>query len=147
MNLLVLCVGNICRSPYAEMLLKKQLPGVSVSSAGLQALSGHPADPPVQALASEQGLDLTAHRARQVLAEHLANAHVVLVMSQGQRNELHERHPFVRGRVFLLDAQGQDIPDPYQHPDAVHRAVQVQIQEGVQYWVPRLKRLQGDFHS
>ncbi len=44
-TLLVVCVGNICRSPMAQALFRARLPGVDVQSAGLGALVGHPAEP------------------------------------------------------------------------------------------------------
>ena len=44
-NILVLCVGNICRSPLAHALVARKLPGTHVQSAGLGALVGRPADP------------------------------------------------------------------------------------------------------
>ena len=44
-TILVLCIGNICRSPMAEALLLRALPGMTVRSAGLDAMIGEPADP------------------------------------------------------------------------------------------------------
>ena len=43
-SILVVCTGNICRSPMGERLLRQQLPGKQVSSAGIFGLEGHPAD-------------------------------------------------------------------------------------------------------
>ncbi|MBS0343516.1 MAG: low molecular weight phosphotyrosine protein phosphatase, partial [Proteobacteria bacterium] len=44
-RILVLCIGNICRSPLAELLLARELPNRKIWSAGLGALVGEPADP------------------------------------------------------------------------------------------------------
>jgi protein-tyrosine phosphatase len=44
-HILTLCIGNICRSPLAQALLARELPGHTVWSAGLSALVGEPADP------------------------------------------------------------------------------------------------------
>jgi protein-tyrosine phosphatase len=69
-RILVVCIGNICRSPMAESLLAQRLSGRSpdiwVGSAGLAALVGRPADPIAQTLMQERGLAISDHRARQI---------------------------------------------------------------------------------
>lgn len=139
MRIIVLCIGNICRSPYAAALLERNLLGVEVRSAGLQAVIDHPADAVVLALAAEQGVDLSAHRGKQLLAQDLVEANVVLVMSQAQQREVVTRFPFARGRVFRLGEWiKQDIADPYRQSREFHIAVQQLIQQGVESWLPRL---------
>jgi protein-tyrosine phosphatase len=115
---LVLCTGNICRSPMAEVLLRARLatlrPGLAVSSAGLAAPQGRPADPTAVALLAERGLDLSAHLARQVTPELIAAAGLILVMEAAQQRHLELLSPAARGRVHRLGAYGGfDIPDPY----------------------------------
>ena len=43
-NILIVCLGNICRSPTAERIMQKKLPGHRISSAGIKALAGKDAD-------------------------------------------------------------------------------------------------------
>ncbi len=65
-HILVVCVGNICRSPMAEALLRDALRGqedITVESAGLGALVGYPADKHAVELMKERSIDITAHRA------------------------------------------------------------------------------------
>ena len=67
-NILVLCIGNICRSPIAEALLRQQFPDKTISSAGLGALVGYPADPLSIEVSAEQGVDLSALQSPQAQA-------------------------------------------------------------------------------
>ena len=88
-NILVVCTGNICRSPTGEYLLKKGLgDGYNVMSAGLGALVDHPAHEISQKIAMEHGIDMSAHRARQINLDILKWADLVLVMENGHKKEL-----------------------------------------------------------
>lgn len=140
-RILVLCTGNICRSPMAEALLRQRLPPhCTVTSAGLGALVGHPADPLACALVSEQGLDIGAHRARQVDLEMLRAADLVLVMDQGHRSWMGQAYPQYFGRVHkLLKWNGNgDVADPYRRPRAAFEQAWQAIDTGVNAWLPRL---------
>lgn len=65
-KILVVCVGNICRSPTAERLLKSYHPSLTVESAGLGALVGRGADRSAVSVAAAHNLSLEGHRARQI---------------------------------------------------------------------------------
>ena len=137
-EILVLCTGNICRSPIAEALFVRELSprGIRVSSAGLGALEGYPADPMALRVCADIGIDLTPHRARQVKREHLAGADLVFVMEASQRFRIMEAYPFATGKTFLLDQT--DIEDPYRLPAEAFLKARDQISQAVQKWVPRL---------
>lgn len=140
-SVLVVCVGNICRSPMAQALLAARLGGhgVRVESAGLGALVGHPADPTALELLAELGQDLGAHRARQVAARHVREFELILVMEQWQKRELETLYPQARGRVFRLGHwRGVDIADPYRRPRAVFEQALAAIRAGVDDWVGKL---------
>ncbi|TAL66421.1 MAG: low molecular weight phosphotyrosine protein phosphatase [Legionella sp.] len=142
-KLLIICVGNICRSPMAEALfaekLKQTSPDVSVSSAGLGALVNHSADPFAQDLMRARGLDISFHRARQATQEIYFNADLILTMSTGQQEEIESKFPSARGRVQRLGKWGEyDIVDPYKRPKAIFEQALQLIDQGVNDWYKKL---------
>ncbi len=125
-EILVVCTGNICRSPVGEALLRQALPSHQISSAGLGALVGHGVEPTAARLAEAQGLDVTAHRARQIDARMFMKADLVLVMSEGHRLSIAEHFPFATGKTMRFGrwlpgeaGDGVDIADPYRRNEEV----------------------------
>jgi len=116
-HVLIVCTGNICRSPMAEVVLRHQLQGraVSIESAGLVAMSGNPIDPLAEAVLSAHGLSGRLHVARQINPAIIAAADLVLAMEKRHLSALHALSPSMRGRAFLLGKwQGDaEIMDPY----------------------------------
>src|SRR5690606_41561841 len=92
-KILVVCHGNVCRSPLAEAMLRQALPHCRVESAALKALVGHPADASTQEVAQPSGLVLTVHSGRQVNSVMLNDSDLILVMSQQQQNAIDEQLP------------------------------------------------------
>ncbi len=100
-SLLVVCHGNICRSPFAAALLRSALAdrGVEVGSAGFVA-TGRPPPPDALAAAARHGVDLSAYRSRVLTAETARAAHLIVVMDPLQRRAIRDR--FGRGGPDLL---------------------------------------------
>jgi protein-tyrosine phosphatase len=119
-KLLVVCIGNICRSPMAAALFANRLPkGCVVESAGVAALVGEAADPEAVALLRARGIDLSSHRARQLTPEMALANDLILVMDAGQQRAVERIAPTARGRVHRLGRFGEfDVPDPYRRPRA-----------------------------
>ncbi|MDB5243934.1 MAG: protein tyrosine phosphatase [Spirosoma sp.] len=141
-SILVLCEGNICRSPMAQGVLAAALPKMQVRSAGLGALIGMPADEIAVRLMKERSIDIAEHRATQINRQMCLDADVVLVMGHEQRSRVESLYPQSRGRVFRLgEYTNQDIPDPYRQPEAAFRHSLTLIQEASQEWLRRIHKL------
>lgn len=140
-RVLMVCSGNICRSPLAEAVLAEEdLPKVvSVASAGIGALVGSAAHPDAIRVAKFHGLDLQGHRARQ-FGQALAQAHdLVLVMESYQRQWIEQGFPYLRGRVHLLGKwQNHEIADPFRKGSQAFDVAMEEIMQAVESWRPRL---------
>lgn len=140
-NVLVVCTGNICRSPIAEGLLRARMtPGGRVMSAGIGALVGHPADPLAVELMSEKGFDITPHRAQQLTRQLLSEADLVLTLERQHSDWINARYPEYCGKVhkMLRWRDNACVPDPYRQPRAAFDAAYELIEQGVEDWLKRL---------
>ncbi|AGK48924.1 MULTISPECIES: low molecular weight protein-tyrosine-phosphatase [Burkholderia] len=141
-SILVVCVGNICRSPMTVGLLQQAMPELTMFSAGLGALVGNPADSMAVQLLSELGADISGHRAQQMNSELAGRADLILVMDNDQRGEVQLLYPQASGKVFRLgELVKMDIPDPYGEPRRAFEHALHLIREGIDTWVPRIRGL------
>jgi len=138
-NILLLCTGNICRSPMAEGLMRAALPRHHFFSAELHAPEGAPADPYAISLMSEIGIDISRHRARRLAAWMMHEADWVLVMESAQITHLKAQYPAMQGKLARLGERlSQDIPDPVGQTRARFSACLLQIERAVAAWLPQL---------
>lgn len=141
-SILVICIGNICRSPMAEAMLQARCPGLKVTSAGLSPLIGNGADPLSVAVCADHGLDLSRHIARPIHVNELMASDLVLTMSTAQTQDLTQRFPFMRGRTYRIGHwTGQDVPDPYRQPRPAFESSYDLIDAGVAAWLSRIQPL------
>lgn len=141
-SILIVCEGNICRSPMAEGLLKAVLPQARVQSAGLDAMVGMPADENAVRLMDARGIDIAPHRAVQLSGDMCKHSELVLVMSAEQRKRLEQLYPFACGKVFRIgEFDKRDVPDPYRQPEAAFREALHDIESGVRAWLQRIHKI------
>lgn len=129
MNILMICLGNICRSPLAEGILQQKADlrqlNWNVDSAGIGAW--HVGNPPYhlsQKVALKNGIDISHQRGRQFIKEDLLRFDRIYFMDRSN----YEQARSIGGRYWddskcclLLDElypeEGQSVPDPYGHPE------------------------------
>lgn len=140
-RILVVCTGNICRSPVGERLLRRQLPNKKVDSAGTQGLTGHGADATASAVAERCGLSLAGHVARKFDAAMAREYDLILVMEQHHVEEVTKIAPEARGKVMLYGQWlgHQEVPDPYKKSEDAHRHVYDMLDKASQEWAKRLR--------
>ena len=126
MRVLFVCLGNICRSPTAEAVLRalaaREAPELSleVDSAGTAGYhTGEPPDPRTRASAARRGYDLEPLRARVVEPQDFERFDLILAMDTENLRVLRRRAPpaaHERLRLlleFAAQAQQTEVPDPY----------------------------------
>lgn len=106
-SILIVCAANVCRSPLAELALRRGLgddSSVRVHSAGVRAEEGDPICTEVAARRTDEHWQeqARAHRSREVTPEMLAAADLVLTASRDIRGELVRLAPELRDRMFTL---------------------------------------------
>jgi protein-tyrosine phosphatase len=126
----------------AEGLLKKALPEIQISSAGLSAMVGHGADPMSLKIMAELGIDIARHRARMVNDSIIRGCDLILVMDNQQVQQISAQYPYTRGKVFRLgESIKQDIPDPYLHGEETFRIAFNLIASGCLAWEKQINSI------
>jgi protein-tyrosine phosphatase len=138
-NILVVCIGNICRSPMAEYFLKDTYPERKIHSAGISGMIGHPADDKALQCMQKFGINMESHIARKLNAELIKNADLILVMSQNQLKHVEQTWPYSKGKTFRLGHwRGKNIADPYQHDQEFFNETCQLIQDCIADWQQHL---------
>jgi protein-tyrosine-phosphatase len=112
-SVLIVCWGNIIRSPFAAHLVRQAVSrtgAVSVMSAGLEAEAGKPAHAVALEMASARQIDLRSHTASPLTAELVAQSDVIFVMDVAQLVSLRRRFPDAAARTFLLSCLAPAVP-------------------------------------
>lgn len=138
----MVCTGNICRSPIAEGLFSARLQrkNIAVSSAGVAAMVGWPADELAIEVMHDHGLDIRTHRARQITLPMLGASDLILTLDQTHSDWLNRVHPQFRGRIHkvLKWSDNRDVDDPYLQPKQAFEKSFEDIKLGLEDWFKRL---------
>jgi len=104
LSIVTVCTGNICRSPAMELLFARQLAdaGVTVSSAGTHAMKGHGIPAPMLRCLDADGIDGTAHLARQYTEAIARKADLIVCATAQHRAWCVREAPFALKRTFTL---------------------------------------------
>ena len=121
--ILIVCTGNTCRSPIAEILLRTAIEkdalseSYQVSSAGIYASDGQTASENAQKVMQAKSCDLSNHSAQQVTQELVKNAELILTMTQSHRLQLASDYPENSSKIHLFrsffDQGDSDVMDPF----------------------------------
>ena len=107
LNILVVCTGNICRSPLAEKLLQSRLTAAGIPaiiiSAGTRAMVDHPMTDEAAFLATRYGAEPSLHAAQQLTPDRIAAADLVLTATREHRGEVVSLHPRANRYAYTLN--------------------------------------------
>jgi len=142
-NILIVCIGNICRSPIGEGLLQAKLPELNVSSAGIFAMVDYPADPYSVAIMAERDIDISAHRARQIDDEIVSNSDLILTMEKRHNKKIQSMFFGTTGKVHLIGKwlNDREIADPVGKDERTFRVAMANIERGLDLWVNQIRKL------
>lgn len=148
LRILLVCTGNTCRSPLAAAALGRELEAdrerVEIGSAGTAAMDGSPASAESAAIAARDGLDLEAHRARQLTPELARGADLLIVMERSHRAAV-ERLGIAASRVRVISEwpepgePGMPVSDPYGGSSEAYEECWRRIQHHVKRIVPHVR--------
>ena len=121
-TVLLVCTGNVCRSPIAaglfyDKLVREKANGrVRVRSAGSWALEGQPASAYARQVMGERNLDISSHSGRTITQQDMDEADLILVMTKLHAEIIARRLEHSEGKVHLLSemaGESYDVEDPY----------------------------------
>jgi protein-tyrosine-phosphatase len=121
LKIVFVCSANACRSPMAEgfarkVLLESRITGITVDSAGVDAIEGLPATEDTLRAMNARGVNIASHRSKHFLPD-ARSSDLVLTMTKGQKEKILSEFPFTAGRAFTLNeyAEGssEDVSDPF----------------------------------
>lgn len=138
-NILLVCTGNSCRSPMAEVILKKLLkdrPGksskeIKVTSAGTWGSEYAGATREAIQVVKEKALDLSSHKSKKLTADLIEEADIILVMTSLHKEEIINKFPESKSKVFVLREYADFTNDDLQFTRHASRVTCHDIQDPI----------------
>ena len=152
MKILLVCLGNICRSPMAEAVVRSMLDNnglahATVDSAGTHDFNvGLPPDPRARLAALRRGYDMTGMRARQVQTADFADFDMILAMDRRNLSVLESccpaqhRHKLALFLGYAAGSDADEVPDPYGEPQEGFEPVLDLIEDAARGLIEALRR-------
>ncbi|MDP8206663.1 MAG: hypothetical protein P9L92_08385 [Candidatus Electryonea clarkiae] len=128
LNIVIVCMANITRSPYFAQLLQRTLAEkplhlsgeISVTSAGVDAFNGAGPNQVISAIADTRGIPFYRHRSRRFDRYIASRADLILTMENAHKEKILKNFPKLEGKVFTVlefgrkpgDLKSFDVPDP-----------------------------------
>lgn len=118
MNIYFVCTGNTCRSPMAAAIVaSKNVPTISVKSAGISAFSGEAMSRHAQATLAARNIP-TEHASNQINLEDINGADLILTMTNAHKKWLVENYAHAANKIYTLHeyvtpSQMRDVVDPF----------------------------------
>ncbi|HBQ1035688.1 TPA: protein tyrosine phosphatase [Klebsiella variicola] len=139
-SILIVCTGNICRSPIGERYLQKLLPNRKIASAGVMALTDHDADESASKIAIKHNLSLDGHKGRQFTSSLARQYDLILAMERSHIEQISQIAPEARGKTMLFGQWigKRDIPDPYRKSEEAFASVYDLIEQASKLWAEKL---------
>jgi len=155
-TVLMICTGNICRSPMAEGLLRTRLvqeglaDRIQVLSSGTHGIDGSPASAYAITAVHRMGIDIRGHRARTVTQQGIDEANLLLVMTHRHISFIEQHFRRTEGKLHMLSemiGQNFNVDDPYGGPEkeyiqCAHQLASI-VQHGFQHILDSLPLLAG----
>mgnify|MGYP002622489085 CR=1 FL=1 len=148
---LLVCTGNTCRSPLAEVMLRRLIAkrlncddsqvadrGYEVMSAGLSAMNGGRASAESLSVAAEAGLDLREHGSQPVTRQLVRHADLILTMTRMHREAIVNEWPDAGPRTHVLCRDGRDVADPIGGPIEAYQQCAAQMRGELESWLQEI---------